>query len=65
MSLRAGQRAHITKAVNRFERAVEEYAFIGTIPVDCDAAIARREEIECEYERSRECLLAPIERYAS
>lgn len=59
------QRAHITRAINRFEAAVEEYAFRGTIPAgeseEADNAVA---EIEWEYTHSRRLLENLIERYS-
>lgn len=58
------QKACMTRAINRFERAVGEKAFEGTIPFDNDEAILAHEEIDREYARSRQCLVALIERYA-
>jgi hypothetical protein len=65
MGISVGQRAAIKRAINRFERAVDEYAFLGTIPVDSDDAIAAREAIELEYHRSRFLLDCIIDRYTS
>lgn len=65
MGMTTGQRAALKRAINRFEAAVEEHAFIETIPVDCDEALAAREAIEHEFSRSRECLENLVERYSS
>lgn len=62
--LRPHQRAAIKRAINRFEKAVDEKAFDGTIPFDCDAALDEHERIDREYARSRECLENLIERYS-
>lgn len=43
MGMTTGQRAALKRAINRFEAAVEEHAFIGTIPVDSEEALAARE----------------------
>lgn len=55
----------MTRAINRFQNAVEEFAFIGTIPFDSEAALERRREIEEEFLRSREGLEAFIIRHSS
>lgn len=60
-----GRRSAIVRAVNRFEKAVDDYAFLGTIPVDCEASIERREEIENEYAKARELLVALFMRYSA
>jgi len=60
-----GQKGAVKRAIDRFEVAVDAYAFIGTIPVDSDDALEARHELEQEYVRSRECLVNLIERYAS
>lgn len=65
MGMTTGQRAALKRAINRFEAAVEEHAFIGTIPVDSEEALAAREAIETEFARSRECLENLVERYSS
>ncbi len=58
------QRAALTRAINRFERAVEDKAFQGTIPYgESDEAAAAYEAIDVEYERSRQLLDAMIDRY--
>lgn len=59
------RRAAMTRAINRFQNAVEEFAFIGTIPFDSEAALERRREIEEEFLRSREGLEAFIIRHSS
>lgn len=58
-----GRKAALSRAINRFQRAVEEHALKGTIPFDCEAGIAAREEVETEFVRSRECLVQLVERY--
>lgn len=59
----SGQRSAVKRAINRFERAVDAYAFLGEIPVDSEEALAVRECIETEYRRSKECLNGLIDRY--
>lgn len=59
-----GRRSAISRAVNRFERAVDAYAFLGTIPVDTDEAIGARAEIIYEYDRARTLLVALFMRYS-
>lgn len=53
---------HLRRAIKRFEEAAVEKAFEGSIPYDCEAAIAAHEEIDREYKRSRELLEKMIER---
>lgn len=65
MSLTTRQRAALKRAINRFEAAVEEHAFIGTIPFNSDEALVARQSVEIEFVRSRECLENLIERYSS
>lgn len=65
MILTTRQRAALKRAINRFEAAVENHAFIGTIPFDSDEALAMHESIKNEYLRSRECLENLIERYSA
>ncbi|WP_372732950.1 hypothetical protein [Novosphingobium sp.] len=61
-----GQRAALARAINRFERAVDDKAFQGTIPAgESDEAAAAYEAIDFEYERSRQLLDAMIDRYLS
>lgn len=60
-----GRRSAITRAINRFERAVDDYAFLGTIPADCVAALQRREEIENEYSKARQLLIELFMRYSA
>lgn len=60
-----GQRAAVTRAINRFEWAVEHYSELGAIPVDEEAAFELREQITDEYHYSRQLLKALIERIAS
>ncbi|WOE76348.1 hypothetical protein [Alterisphingorhabdus coralli] len=54
--------AVITRTINRFERAVEDKAFEGTVPWDSDEAIEEHERIDREYERSRLALERLIRR---
>lgn len=61
----SGQRAAMKRAINRFAAAVEEKAFDGTIPWDCEAAEAEHDRIDQEFARSREFLEKLIERYAA
>lgn len=61
-----GQRAALTRAINRFERAVDDKAFQGTIPrYESGEAAAAYEAIDIEYARSRQLLDAMIDRYLS
>lgn len=55
----------ITRAINRFERAVDALAFLGSIPADSEDAIAARQELETEYRRARELLEQAILRRMS
>lgn len=48
---------YLRKVIRRFERAVEEKAFEGTIPWDSEAAIIAHEEIEENYVKSRKTLI--------
>lgn len=59
------RRSAIIRAINRFEKAVDDYAFLGTIPVDTEAALQARAEIENEYARARELLVALFMRYSA
>ena len=54
--------AALQAALNRFQIAVEDLAFIGTIPVEEAAGRAARQAIIEEHERSRALLEALIER---
>jgi hypothetical protein len=65
MGMTAGQRAVLTRAINRFEAAVHEYAFIETIPFDSKEALIVRESIKTEFYRSRECLENLVKGYLS
>lgn len=60
-----GRRSAISRAVNRFDNAVQDYAFLGTITVDSDEALAARAEIENEYARARELLVGLFMRYSA
>jgi hypothetical protein len=51
----------ITRAINRFERAVERKAFEGTIPYDSDAAIDAHVYIDKEYKMAKARLWAICE----
>jgi hypothetical protein len=62
--MKPAQKAALTRAINRFERAVDDKAFEGSIPWDCDEAIERHEEIDREYAASRTALIAFVERLA-
>lgn len=65
MSMTTEQRAFLKCVINRFEAAVEKHAFIKTIPVDSEKALAVREAIETEFAHSRECLENLVEMYSS
>lgn len=60
-----GRRSAIQRAVKRFERAVDARAFIGEIPTDSDEALDARAEIENEYAKARELLVALFMRYSA
>ena len=51
------RRDYLNKVVRRFENAVENLAFKGTIPCDSQAAINARNAIDEEYASSRKALL--------
>jgi hypothetical protein len=51
----------ISRAINRFERAVARKAFEGTIPWDSDKAIAMHKYINREYAMAKKRLRALLE----
>lgn len=51
----------ISRAINRFERAVERKAFEGTIPWDEDAAVAEHRYIDNEYKLAKKRLREMLE----
>lgn len=57
--------SHISRAINRFKRAVENHAFIGTIPrYESDEAEKAASALETELEHSEAHLRRMIDRYA-
>lgn len=54
--------AVVTRTINRYKAAVEDKAFEGTIPWDCEAAIQTHEEIDRELERAELALRRLINR---
>ncbi len=58
------EKAALTRAINRFERAAGEKAFEGSIPWDCEEAIEAHEEIDREYTAARAALVSLVERLA-
>lgn len=66
MSLTRGQRAALTRAVNRFDIAAQEYAFRGTIPAgESEEASLAYELVEMEYDTARNLLVRLVERVAA
>lgn len=60
------QRAQIKRALTRFENAVHDKAFQGTIPYgESDDAAEAYEAIDVELERSRELLMNLIDKYSA
>ncbi len=55
------RRDYLRQTVSRFERAVENYAFKGTIPWDSEAACAAHAEIEQEYKSSKQALFTVLD----
>jgi hypothetical protein len=63
MSATPGQRAAVKRAITRFENAVYENAFKGTIPAgESDEAAAAYAAVEHEYSRARICLMRLLDR---
>jgi len=56
------QKAAFTRALNRFEQAVDDKAFEGTVPYDSEAAILEHERIDREYAASRAALYRMMEK---
>lgn len=49
-------RQRITRVINRFERAVYNKAFEGTVPWDEEEAVVEHHRIEREYLKARQLL---------
>lgn len=60
------QKAALTRAINRFERAVDDKAFQGTIPryESCETQSAW-DAIDDEYRMARGALMACFDRYCA
>lgn len=59
-------KAAVSKAINRFRLAVEDHAFIGTIPrYESEDAEAYALSIEYELKKAEKALRALIERIAA
>lgn len=52
----------VTRTINRYRKAVEDKAFEGTIPWDCEAAIQEHARIDDEMERAEQALRRLINR---
>jgi hypothetical protein len=55
-------KASITRAINRYRKAVDNNAFDGNIPWDSEGAIQAHEEIYRELENAEKSLRSLIER---
>lgn len=62
MEISKRQRAAFLRAISRFEKAVDDKAFEGTIPYDSDAALQAHDEIARNYDRAKAALVRQFEK---